>query len=192
MGTIQAREFTTRNGRRVAVRSAVEADAAGLLALYDDVRRTADETTVTTAAEADGTVEKTRQEIAEVTAHPARLSIVCVDGNDVIGELDLRGFKLRRMAHRARIGLSVRSDWREQWIGRELIRSALDWAREHPEIERVELGVFAHNHRAIAVYTKMGFVKASRRAKEFKIAPGVYWDDIQMEIWVKPPGDVKS
>jgi RimJ/RimL family protein N-acetyltransferase len=187
MSTIEPRQITTKSGRTVTIRSATGADAEELLALYLDVRTTADQTTVRSVDEGYATVDETKEEIRAFTAHGSRLNLVCVDGDAVIGEISFQDYGPRRMAHRGRLGISVRSDSREQWIGRELVRTVLDWARTHPEIERIDLGVFAHNHRAIAVYKKMGFVEVARRDKEFKVAPGVYWDDIQMELWVRPP-----
>jgi hypothetical protein len=40
-----------------------------------------------------------------------------------------------------------------------MIEALLDWAAAHPVLEKVELGVFATNERARALYRRIGFVE---------------------------------
>ncbi len=65
-------------------------------------------------------------------------------------------------------------------IGKELIEALLDWAEANPLIEKVSLGVFSTNHRAISLYKRLGFIEEGRKIKEFKMSENEYVDDIIM------------
>jgi len=62
-------------------------------------------------------------------------------------------------------------------VGRALMQYALDLAREKDK-KWVWLGVWEHNHRAIAFYTKWGFEK-------FGDHPFVVGSDIQTDWWMR-------
>jgi RimJ/RimL family protein N-acetyltransferase len=61
-----------------------------------------------------------------------------------------------------------------------LLQVLLEWAEKNPLIEKVSLGVFATNHRAISLYKKMGFIEEGRKINEFKFDDNEYVDDILM------------
>jgi RimJ/RimL family protein N-acetyltransferase len=91
-----------------------------------------------------------------------------------------------RTRHRARLGISVQAPYRGIGVGEALLTALLDWAAAEPELERIELSVFAHNQRAINLYRKLGFVEEARLAKAYKLADNTYYDDVLMVKWVKP------
>ena len=66
------------------------------------------------------------------------------------------------------------------------MQTIMDWATEHPVIEKVALGVFANHTIAINLYKDLGFVEEGRKIKEFKIGPSEYVDSIIMHKFVKP------
>lgn len=138
------------------------------------------------------TVEKWAERIAETTAQANGLMIVAMVGPLLVGEIGFSSRGPSRMAHHGHLGIGVRSDWRGRGLGEHLMLALLDWARAHPTIEKVCLGVFAENAPAIALYKKLGFVEECRRIKEFKYGPGKYMDDIQMSLWVKPPEEWRT
>lgn len=68
--------------------------------------------------------------------------------------------------------MMVDKNFRDKGIGKLLIKGLLDWAESNPLIEKVSLGVFSTNKRAIALYKKMGFIEEGRKIKEFKMDNG--------------------
>ena len=186
MCTVEPRLVRLKNGRAVTVRCASAEDAKGLALLS---RQIAGELayTVTEPDEAPS-AEEMAERIQDRHAHPARLLLVAANTDGHIwGELDCGAGSRRRLAHRARFGISVARDHRDQGIGRALIQAMLDWAGTHPVIEKVVLGVFAENEAAIELYRRMGFVVEGRRVREFKLGPGRYADDLIMARMVKVP-----
>ncbi|MBX3358520.1 MAG: GNAT family N-acetyltransferase [Phycisphaeraceae bacterium] len=186
MSVIEPARVRLRDGAEVLLRTADEADAAELIRHARDVVTTSPHsvTTLEEMAQYEGT-----REIELIRDHrdsPNKVWIVAEAGPRLVGEISFRANAKQRMAHHGHFGLGVDSDWRGRGLGRVLVGALLDWARVHPAIEKVCLGVFATNINALRLYRSMGFVEEGRRQGEFKMAPGVYEDDIQMSLWVKP------
>ncbi|MFJ8415703.1 N-acetyltransferase family protein [Bacillus paramycoides] len=91
----------------------------------------------------------------------------------------------KRLSHTGSFGILIRKGYRGLGIGKMLLKALLEWAEKSPLIEKVSLGVFSTNHRAISLYKKMGFIEEGRKIKEFKFNDNEYVDDILMYKLVK-------
>lgn len=90
--------------------------------------------------------------------------VAALDG-DIVGQ----GVLIQQEGRRAHVGLLilyVADDHVGQGIGRALTRALLDLADNWIGLRRVELDVNADNHRAIALYERMGFVREGTRAAD--------------------------
>jgi RimJ/RimL family protein N-acetyltransferase len=186
MCTVAPRQVRLKNGRVATIRCASPEDARGL---YDLSRHIAAEHAYTVAEpdEVPGP-EEMEERIRDRRSHTSRLLLVAADEEGrMIAELDCGAGSRRRLAHRARFGVSVARDHRGQGLGHALIDTMLEWASAHHEIEKVVLGVFADNDAAISLYKRMGFAIEGRRVREFKLGPGRYADDLIMARMVKQP-----
>ena len=65
-----------------------------------------------------------------------------------------------------------------------MLETLLEWAEASPLIEKVGLSVFATNADAIRLYRWLGFVEEGRRAKEIKLGPNRYVDEVLMGRFV--------
>lgn len=81
----------------------------------------------------------------------------------IVGWILFHSQSRKRFAHVGSFGMMIAKDYRENGIWQLLIQSLLNWAEKHPVIEKVCLGVFSTNHRAIALYKKMGFSEEGRK-----------------------------
>lgn len=198
MARIEPTPLTLADNTRIVIRSAAVPDAFDLLAFRRHAALTS-EHNVTQLDEIESDLIDEERWIVDHMEDPGRLALVaelpahqpCPPGRDLpcgrlVGELDFRTGKRRVMRHHGRFGISVVQSWRGQAIGRALISTLLDWARQHPYIEKVCLGVFENNTRARKLYSSLGFIEESRHPGEFKMPDGRYIDDIQMSQWVKP------
>lgn len=188
MAKIAAIPVTLPGGERIVVRSAEAVDAAGVLAHRVHMAHTS-EHGVTQPDEIDPDLRKLERVLTEAAEREYELLLLAVteDGARVVGEVDFRSYNRRVLAHVGQFGISVDQRWRGKGVGTALIRVMLDWARAHPTLEKVTLGVYATNHAAIRLYERMGFRLEGRREKFFKTGRGKYVDDLQMTFWVKPP-----
>lgn len=180
------RTFPLRGGGTVLIRTAREDDAGALLAHGRALVATSPHT-VTMPDELPPNEAREREWVREHLADPGKLVLVAEVEGRLVGALSFRSGSRRRLAHHGHFGIGVDEPWRGRGVGRALIVSLLDWARQHPLLEKVCLGVFATNVGARRLYESLGFVEECRRRAEFKMAPGEYVDDIQMSMWVKPP-----
>jgi RimJ/RimL family protein N-acetyltransferase len=104
---------------------------------------------------------------------------VVIDGT-ICGHLDLHGGRLSSEGHRALLGMGVERPWRGKGHGKALLGAAITWARR-AELSWLDLGVFAHNHRARALYAAVGFVEVGFTRDRFRV-DGVAIDDIAMAL----------
>jgi len=106
---------------------------------------------------------------------------VAVCGGRVVGWCDLTRNSLVGFTHSGKLGMGVFAEYRRRGIGERLITAALERAREIG-LERVELGVFASNVAAKALYAKVGFVTEGVKRGARRI-DGSYDDLVEMAIF---------
>jgi RimJ/RimL family protein N-acetyltransferase len=104
---------------------------------------------------------------------------VVVD-REIRGHLDLHGGRLPSEFHRAMLGMGIERGWRGRGHGRALLAAAIAWARR-AELVWLDLGVFAHNRRARALYTSTGFVEVGTTRDRFRV-DGEVIDDVTMVL----------
>ncbi len=76
----------------------------------------------------------------------------------------------------------VHPGWQGRGVGRALLSNLIEWAREAPAVEKIELHVRWSISAAIALYGKLGFREVGRLQHRVQIAPGQYVDDLSMEL----------
>lgn len=104
---------------------------------------------------------------------------VVIDGQ-IRGHLDLHGGRLSSEFHRAMLGMGVERGWRGRGHGRALLETAIAWARR-AALSWLDLGVFAHNHRARKLYASFGFVEVGTTRDRFRV-DGTVIDDVAMVL----------
>ena len=102
-----------------------------------------------------------------------------VDG-EVRGHADLHGGRVPGELHRAACGLGLERPVRGQGHGRALMEHVIAWARAQ-HLAWIDLGVFAHNARARALYAALGFVELGTTRDRFRV-DGTSIDDVSMTL----------
>lgn len=109
--------------------------------------------------------------------HP---QFVAVADGKVVGWCDIRRHDRPSHAHRGTLGMGIIAGYRDKGLGARLMTAALDAARRLG-LHRVELDVHADNHRAIALYEKIGFLREGVARDAVKI-DGRFIDSIRMAM----------
>ncbi|CAH0230408.1 Putative phosphinothricin acetyltransferase YwnH [Peribacillus simplex] len=135
---------------------------------------------IAVSEEFNKTPEQQRDWIRRLLENDRETIIVAEINGEVIGWIGFQSENRKRMSHKGSFGMMIRKSFRGMGIGKELIKALLEWAEANPFIEKVSLGVFSTNQRAISLYKKMGFVEEGRKIKEFKMSESEYVDDIIM------------
>jgi len=110
------------------------------------------------------------------------LAIEAIDGAQpiLIGSVELRKFSAE--ARSCDVGILVGDPaYRGAGYGTEAMRLACRFAFEEMGLERIELGTYEFNTRAMKSYEKLGFVVEGRRRRAAYIG-GRYYDTIEMGL----------
>lgn len=104
------------------------------------------------------------------------------DPRRVVGHAELRGGRVPAEMHRATFAMGLATSVRGRGWGRKLAEASLAFAKDTAKLTFVDLGVFAHNTPALALYEKLGFVETGRRADAFRIEGFGETIDIMMTL----------
>lgn len=179
-----------RDGRKVTVRLVVPDDAAAVLALeralvhagLGVVRAPED-----LPADADEMRAKLQRRLGGSDHRGGGIRVVAIDSHGgVAGSAEVVRYGPALLRHTAMLGLGVHPDYQGQGLGRLLMASMLQWARESLATEdpilRLELYVRADNHRAIRLYESLGFTTEGIRRGLVRLADGTLVDDHVMAL----------
>ncbi len=105
-----------------------------------------------------------------------------LDGEHVVGWVDISQGKAPRMSHRGFLGMGIIKKYRGQGIGTMLLQKAIEQAK-HTDLEQIELSVYTTNVVAIKLYEKFGF-KETGRIKHYRKYQEQYFDTIEMQLFL--------
>jgi RimJ/RimL family protein N-acetyltransferase len=176
-------ELKLKNGKSVLIRHGVESDAAQLReCVIEYVRDGSGQ--LWEPGEFAPTVEFEREWIRGMLLDPNELLLVAEREGRIIGNIDFHVGKRKRLAHSGEFGMSCMPAWRGVGLGSLLLGRLLEWARQNPAIEKVNLRVISGNAHGIALYRKHGFVEEGRKRREIRYSDGTYADEVLMGQWV--------
>jgi len=111
--------------------------------------------------------------------HWVRTWGLVIDGV-IHGHVDLQGGELPAELHRATLGIGIERAARSRGFGREMMSITIAWGREHG-LAWIDLGVFALNKPARALYLSLGFVEVGTTRDRFRV-DGQQIDDVAMTL----------
>ena len=135
---------------------------------------------ITVSEEFHNSLDQQREWIGKILQNDKETMLVAEVSNEIVGWIVITSPNRIRLSHTGSIGMMIKKDYRSMGIGKLLMEGMLNWAEQNPFIEKVSLGVFSTNKRAIALYKSMGFIEEGRKIKEFKMDTNEYVDDILM------------
>lgn len=174
------REIQTKDGRNLIIRTAEVYDAQKLmncvktyLSDSDFIRKYPDEFALTL-----------EQEIGWIQSFQNKensLLLVAEYNGEIVGNVDVTGHTRRMMQHTAVIGMGILSNWRNSGLGSALMETAINWAKNCPQLELLWLQVYTDNVLVVNLYKKMGFKDSDVLEKYFK-QNGRYQDMLTMVL----------
>jgi RimJ/RimL family protein N-acetyltransferase/uncharacterized protein YhfF len=103
------------------------------------------------------------------------------DGPQLVGSGHVAGGSLPTELHRGTLGVGILRGYRQRGLGRRLIGEIVAWCRAEPRLDWLDLGVFADNAPAWALYRKIGFVLLGDAPDRYRI-DGHSIEDITMTL----------
>ena len=168
-------------GVELLVRNAVELDAR---ALRETTQRTHAETDYLLSYPDEQSVDDEQEacslEEAERSGNEVEL-VAVVDGK-IVGSAGVSAVRSRRkVAHRARFGISILKEYWGMGIGRMLMDASIDCARR-AGYTQLELEVVADNERAVSLYRCAGFEEFGRNPRGYRSAAAGYQELVYMRL----------
>jgi RimJ/RimL family protein N-acetyltransferase len=130
--------------------------------------------------ERDTSTQALARHLEDVSGSENSVVIVADQHGDLAGYVELAGGKFRRNRATTHVVIGVLAQASGQGIGTRLLEEAKRWAAARG-LHRIELNVMAHNHRAIALYERVGFVREGRRA-DCLLVDGKFLDELYMAM----------
>ncbi len=166
MGSLaRDRELRLEDGRAVRLRTARPNDAKALARLLDAVAAEPDSGLLLRPGEMKARDWKHR--VADSHTDPRYLMLVAELDGTLVGNLGLRPDPHPASRHVLWVGMSVVREARGLGVGGALLEAAAGWAAESGA-ERLVLGVFPENRRAVAFYERHGFVREGLRRDQYR------------------------
>ena len=106
--------------------------------------------------------------------------IVAENNERIIGHALLDPMRLEATAHIFRLTIVVHSGFQNRGVGEALMRDLMNWAKQAPNLRKIELLVRATNERAIRLYFRMGFIEEGRFRERVRLVNGGFVDDLAM------------
>lgn len=177
MGSLaRDRELRLGDGRAVRVRTARPNDAKAVARLLDAIAAEPDSGLLLRPGEMKPRDWKHR--IADSLSDASNLTLVAELDGALVGNLNLRPDPHPASGHVLWLGMSVAREARRLGIGGALLEAAAEWA-PGAGAERIVLGVFPENERAVAFYVRHGFVHEGLRRHQYR-RDGEYHDEMLM------------
>ena len=168
-------------GVELLVRNAVASDAR---ALRETVQRTHAETDYLLSYPDEQRVddEQEARSLEETERSCNEVELVAVVDGRIVGSAGITAVGSRRkVAHRARFGISVLQEYWGMGIGRALMDVSVDCARQ-AGYAQLELEVVADNERAVSLYRCAGFEEYGRNPRGYRSADAGYQELVSMRL----------
>lgn len=162
-----AKTVLLTGGVELLVRNAVASDAR---ALRETMQRTHAQTDylLSYPDEQSADDEQEARSLVETECSDNEVELVAVVDGKIVGSAGVSAVRSRRkLAHRARFGISVLRDYWGLGIGRVLMESCIDCARR-AGYTQLELEVVADNERAVSLYRRAGFEEYGRNPRGYR------------------------
>ncbi|SHI02110.1 L-amino acid N-acyltransferase YncA [Sporobacter termitidis DSM 10068] len=171
-----------KDGRTLAIRSAVPEDAAAIVEYMCAVGGESDNLTFG-AGEFDMSAEKEAEFIADLHKDGRSIMLAGFVGGELasVSALNCRG-RLRNR-HNADFSLTVREKFWGIGAGDAMLRAIINYARAHGDIINIHLGVVSGNDKAIRLYEKHGFQKIGDEKRSMRIG-GAFVDADLMDLYL--------
>jgi RimJ/RimL family protein N-acetyltransferase len=167
------------DGGRPVLRIAGPGDAAALVMLK---QRLDEETSfmLLEPGERNSSIQAAAEHLAHVGRSENSVVMVASRPGGLAGYLELVGGKFQRNRYTTHVVIGVLAEASGRGVGTGLLAEAKRWAAARG-LRRIELNVMAHNHRAIALYERVGFVHEGRRV-DCLLIDGVFRDELCMAM----------
>lgn len=176
-----AKTVVLKGGVELLVRNAVASDAR---ALRETTQRTHAQTDYLLSYPDEQSIDDEQEArlLVEIERSDNEVELIAVIDGRIVGSAGVSAVRSRRkVAHRARFGISVLKDYWGMGIGRVLMEASIDCARQ-AGYTQLELEVVADNERAVSLYRCAGFEEYGRNPRGYRSTAVSYQELVYMRV----------
>ena len=176
-----AKTVVVKGGVEILVRNAVASDAR---ALRETMRRAHTQSDYLLSYPDEQSVddEQEARSLEETERSGNEVELIAVIDGCIVGSAGVSAVRsTRKVAHRARFGISILKEYWEMGIGRALMEVSIDCARQ-AGYSQLELEVVADNERAVSLYRCAGFEEYGRNPRGYRSAAVGYQELVYMRL----------
>jgi ribosomal protein S18 acetylase RimI-like enzyme len=131
------------------------------------------------------TIEETNKETqAEWKNKIKNMFFALDDENNLIGMIGCYKEKAEKLQHVANIvSFYIKPEFRRKGLGKEMIKTAIDFAKTKLEVQKIQLGVITTQTPAYELYKSVGFIKIGEQKMAIKVDEKFY-DEYLMELYL--------
>jgi RimJ/RimL family protein N-acetyltransferase len=184
---------TLLQGERVRLRELRDADLAQLDACWHDPGVLVLNANAVRPQPEGAAVERFRRWSANDTGTAVGFVVVDRQDDTLVGHITISGIVPKD--RRGELAVMIGPPHQSRGYGTDAVRTVVRYGFLELGLNRIELGVYAFNERAVAAYTKAGFVVEGRRRDQVWYG-GRFHDDLVMGLlraeWQDRAGDPPS
>ena len=176
-----AKTVLLAGGQELLVRNAVASDSR---ALRETMQRTHAQTDYLLSYPDEQSVddEQEARSLEEMERSGNEVERVAIIDGRIVGSAGVSAVRSRcKVAHRARFGISILKEHWGMGIGRVLMDTCVDCARQ-AGYTQLELEVVADNERAVSLYRRAGFEEYGRNPRGYRSAAVGYQELVHMRL----------
>lgn len=176
-----AKTVVLKGGVELLVRNAVASDAR---VLRETMQRTHAQTDylLSYPDEQSADDEQEARSLEEIERSGNEVELVAVIDGHIVGSAGASVVRSRRkVAHRARFGISILKEYWGMGIGRALLEASIGCAQQ-AGYTQLQLEVVADNERAVSFYRRAGFEEYGRNPRGYRSASAGYQELVYMRL----------
>jgi len=173
-------EFISKKGRKIEIREIQEKDWVGLRNLMNSLVKEDAFILRDVPISKEEQIKNLKKRIEDMEKKE-RVDLVAIYKGKLVGNIYIKRKKFKEK-HVGTLGVFVKKGYRNEGIGKALIKEALKRSKRIG-IKLVVLEVFKVNKPAMILYKKLGFKKYGELPKALK-HKGKYMSDVFMHKWL--------
>lgn len=177
---IQEKSFLLRDGRQALIRSPKDEDIQPML---DYLFVSASETDFILRYPEECskyTPEGEKALFDRLNQSPNEAMLVCLVEGKLSGNCQISWSQNLKTRHRAKVAIALLKAYWNQGIGTRLFQEMIHMAEENEQIMQIELDFVEGNHRARALYEKMGFRITGVKPNAVRLKDGTLLNEYSM------------
>ncbi|MBU5212477.1 GNAT family N-acetyltransferase [Heyndrickxia oleronia] len=175
--------YKSKDGKTVIIREAKEQDAERILNSASKALINAPYMLTTVDDVKNMSVDSIQKTLKAYLENPNHVQFIAEVDGKLVGSIDFKNGNKEKISHQGTFAMTILPEYRNYGIGRALLETLINWAKNNSKIEKVCLEVMEDNLGAIKLYKNLGFFEEGRKAKGIKMDDG-YQDLILMALFV--------